>query len=168
MIFTPHIIVGATIGAKIHNFWLIIILSLVSHFVLDKIFHWEYSSNNKSLKSFRERRDFKSLSIFVGQIFIDALVGALIVFLCLKIKNLLDWNSLMYILVGCFFSVLPDIVLGISFLFRSSNFSQKYYTLHEKYLHFKKETEKEGKITFLGIFTQVLVVVISLLLLVVF
>ncbi|HNU96627.1 MAG TPA: hypothetical protein PK234_00115 [Candidatus Portnoybacteria bacterium] len=166
MILTPHILVGATIGAKIHNFWLIIILSMVSHFILDKIFHWEYSSNNKFFKKFRETGNLKSLFVFTGQTLIDAFIGLTIVFVFLKTKNLLlNFTLIKNILIGCFFSVVPDIVLGISLLFRNSDFSQKYHTFHNKYLHFEKKLEKEGAITFLGIFTQIVIMIISLLLL---
>lgn len=166
MILTPHLIVGATIGAKIHSLWLVIILSLASHFILDKIFHWEYSSGKNSFfRKFRETRDLKSLFMFVGQMIVDALVGLAIVFVSMKIKGLLDTESLKYVLIGCFFSILPDITLGTSFLFKNSTISKNYFIIHNKYLHFKREIEKEGKLTFLGIFTQIIVVVISLLLL---
>ena len=165
MVLTPHLIVGATIGAKIHNFWLIIVLSLISHFIMDKIFHWEYSSGNSRFKIFRETGDLKSLFVFIGQTAIDALIGILIVFFSIKTKFLLNLESLKYIITGCFFSILPDIILGISFLFRNSDISKKYFAFHKKYLHFKKGTEKEGIITFLGLSTQIVVIVISLLIL---
>jgi hypothetical protein len=165
MILTPHLIVGATIGAKTHNFWLIIVLSLISHFIMDKIFHWEYSSCNKYLKNFRESGDLKSLFVFIGQVLIDAFIGLTIIIVSLKIKNSLsDFIFIKNMLTGCFFAILPDIILGIFLLFGSSNFSKKYHAFHEKYLHFKKRIEKEGKITFLGVFTQILIVIISLLL----
>ena len=164
MILTPHIIVGAVIGAKIHNFWLIAILGLLSHFILDKIPHWDYT---QAIKKFLATNKFKYLIIFILKVFTDFVFGfiiAIIIFL----NSALPFNSLQYILMGVLFSILPDVVLGTSFLFKNSIIAQKYFVFHKKYLHFKKESEKEGVITFLGIFSQIIVIAISLLLLFVF
>ena len=49
MIITPHLLVGAAIGAKTHNLGLIIILGLLSHLILDKIPHWDYGEKLEKL-----------------------------------------------------------------------------------------------------------------------
>jgi len=160
MILIPHIIVGATIGSKLHNIWLVAILSLLSHFILDKIPHWDYI---QGMKKFLATNEFKYLIIFILKVSIDFVFGFIIVII-MFLNRTLPSDSLKYILVGAVFAILPDIILGISILFKKYSFSQKYFAFHKKYLQFKQEKEKEGKITFLGLFSQIVIIAISLLL----
>lgn len=157
MILLPHIIIGATIGAKTQNLGLIIILGLLSHLILDRIPHWDYSI--KDIKNFRETKNFKKLIINLIEIAIDGSIGLLIVFLVLWQKNLLDFNFLPFIFFGIFVSVLPDI-LGILSEIIDNNFLNAFTKFHD-FIHFKNQ--KEGKITFLSVFSQIIVIFISLL-----
>jgi len=161
MILIPHIIVGATIGSKLHSIWLIAILSLLSHYILDKIPHWDYTSGG--VKNFLATNQFKYLAVFILKVFIDFFIGFIIIIIMI-LNRTLPSDSLKYIFVGFLFAIMPDITLGASFLFKNSTFSQKYFAFHKKYLHFKHENEKEGKITFLGLFSQIVIIAISLLL----
>ena len=160
MILTPHIIIGAAIGAKTHNLGLIIILGLLSHVILDKIPHWDYTFSN--ILNFPRTKNFKMLTIDLIKIAIDGLIGLLIVFLILWQKKLLNFSHLPFILLGIFISVLPDIILGFLILFVPPHLSGKYFAFHHKYLHFKHK-QKEGKFTFPGLLTQILVIVITIL-----
>ncbi|MFH1971517.1 MAG: hypothetical protein ABIJ05_04005, partial [Patescibacteria group bacterium] len=50
MLETPHIIVGAAIASKITNPLLSIPISFVSHFVLEKVPHWNPHLNSETEK----------------------------------------------------------------------------------------------------------------------
>jgi len=161
MILTPHILAGAVIGAKTQNLGLIIILGIISHFILDKFSHWEYI--NYGIRNFRKNKSFKSLFFDLFKITIDGLVGLLIVFLIVWQNHLL--NNWSFILFGIFFSILPDILLGLMWILVSPTLSEKYMKFHHSFLHGPKDKEKEGKITFLGLITQILVIIISIIIL---
>lgn len=156
MILLPHIILGAVIGAKIQNLGFIIILGFLSHFIIDKIPHWDYSI--KGIKDFRETRNFKKLVITLIKIGIDGLIGLLIVFLTLWQKNMFDISYLPFILLGIFVSILPDLV-GILSEIISNSFLDIFSKFHDL-AHFK--TKKEGELTFLGISTQIAMVIFAL------
>ena len=157
MILLPHIITGAMIGAKTKNLGLIIILSFLSHFILDKIPHWDYSI--KGVKDFRGTRNFKKLVMTLIKIGIDGLIGLLIVSLTLWQSDMFNSDYLLFILFGIFASVLPDL-LGILSEIMHNNLLNIFAKFHD-FAHSKK-TEKEGKITFLGIFTQIAVIIFAL------
>jgi hypothetical protein len=162
MILTPHILVGAAIGAKTQNLGLIVILGILSHFILDKIPHWDYQC--LGIKNFKKTKNFKALFFNFLKIAIDGLIGLLIVLLVIWQKNILNLNYLPFILFGIFTCLLPDIALGFS-LFFSGKFAKKYIDFHHRFLHYFKNKEKEGKITFLGLSTEILVSVIAIIIL---
>lgn len=165
MIYAPHIVVGAVIGAKTHNLGLIVILGLLSHLIMDKFPHWEYSySIEPQIKKYRETKSFKLLIPIFFRVSVDALLGILIVFVAVWQKNLLDFDNLKFILLGIFFSILPDITLAASFILGSEKLMTKYFYIHKRFLHIKINKEKEGKITFLGLFIQIVVVMLALIL----
>lgn len=161
MIISPHLIVGAAIGAKTNNLGLIIILGLLNHLILDKIPHWDYSVF-KNLEIFKKNKNLKYLLKPFLKMFIDGFIGLIIVFLLIVFKNI-SFNKLLFIGLGIFFSILPDITLVLSNLFMPEKYNARYFSFHEKYLHSHKE--KEGKITFLGLATQILIITIFILLL---
>ena len=162
MILIPHIMVGAAIGAKTQNLGLIVILGILSHFILDKIPHWDYRC--RAIKNFRKDRNFKALFFDFLKIAIDGLIGLSIAFLIIWQKNILNLNYLPFILFGIFACLLPDITLGFSLLF-SGKFAKKYIDFHHRFLHYSKDKEKEGKITFLGLSTEILVSTIAIIIL---
>ena len=42
MIITPHLLLGAAIGSKFKQWPVIVVVSIISHFILDRIPHWDY------------------------------------------------------------------------------------------------------------------------------
>lgn len=42
MVITPHMLVGAAVGSKFGNPWLVFTLGLLSHYLLDALPHWDY------------------------------------------------------------------------------------------------------------------------------
>lgn len=161
MILAPHIIAGAVIGAKTQNLGLIVILGLIIHFIMDWIPHWDYAIF-KNLRNFQKTKKIKYfISPFI-KASIDSTIGLLIVFIVWQ-KNLFDF--LPFILLGIFFSWLPDIVNGFILVFAKDKFNKKYFKFHKKYLHYPENKQKEGKITFLGATTQIIIIIISCVLL---
>lgn len=159
MILTPHIIVGAAIGAKTQDLGLIVILGLLSHIILDKIPHWDYDLP-AVFREFRKNKKIKPLLSDFIKMAIDITIGLLIVFLIIWYKNFLNFDYLPFILFGIFISLLPDIILGFAFLFRNK-IAKKINKISD-FLHYKiNKKQKEGKITFLGLITQIIVIIIS-------
>jgi len=162
MIITPHLLLGAAIGAKIKNSGWIIFFGIVSHFILDRIPHWDYSS--KELETFSQNKSCKILFNFFLKIAIDGLTGLIIVIFIIWQKNIINPKYLLYILIGISASLLPDILLGFSKLFfNKSRVSRIYKNLHEKTLHNPKHIKKP---TFIGLGTEILVSIISILILI--
>jgi len=129
MILTTHALVGAAIGEKISNPWIIIIASLILHFFLDTFRHGEYLNQNSKW------RDFWKVAI-------DSAIGLIIVgiFIFFSDFSQIDIKN---VALGVFFSLFPDFLtllnwkLGVKFL-------KKYYDFHawlHKYPPFSKERD---------------------------
>jgi len=162
MIFTPHIIVGAVIGAKTQNLGLVIILGILTHIILDKLPHWDYPVR-KYTKNFKKTKKINSLFPLILHSVIDMTFGLLMVFFIVWQKDLFD--LLPFIVVGIIFSLLLDAIGGCVLLFATEDFTKKYLNFLHKYIHHPETKEKEGKITFLGLATQIIVIMISVFLL---
>ena len=50
MVITPHMLVGAAVGAQSPNVWAAFIFGLLSHFLLDMLPHWDYLDRLKITK----------------------------------------------------------------------------------------------------------------------
>jgi hypothetical protein len=124
MTLVTHELVGAAIGAKIHNPWLIIIFSLAMHFVLDTFQHGEYAESFDSKVAFKNTWWKVALDFFAGIIVI-------IVYLLIKRP---DVFAIKNIFIGVFFSIIPDFITLIYWKYRSA-FLKKYYAFHSKFLH---------------------------------
>ena len=159
MVLAPHIIVGAAIGNKIHNFWLVAILGIVSHFVMDQIPHWDHHAPDYII-SFKKTKRIKYLIKFLILMIVDGIVGLLVVVISLYFKNALNFYLLKFVIVGIFFATLPDILLGFSYIMDKYKISKDYIRFHH---FFHSKTQKEGKITFLGLFTQILIIIVALI-----
>jgi len=96
MILTTHALAGAAIGKNFSNPWIIIILSLIIHYIMDSFRHGEYLNRKSTL----ENTWWKvALDLF----FAMAIVGFFIIF-----KNPKP-SETFSILLGSFFSMLPDL-----------------------------------------------------------
>lgn len=160
MIFTPHIIVGAVIGAKTQDLGLIVILALLIHFIMDKLPHWDYSW--RGVKDFKKDKNFKAFFSDSLKMVADLTFGFLIIFLILWYKNILISDYLPFILFAIFISLLPDILYGFNWLLIGKS---NKFTRFIEYLHFPEDKQKEGKITFLGLSTEILTIVIAIIIL---
>lgn len=103
MILLSHMLVGAAIGSKIHNFWAIFFIGIVLHYAFDALPHWEYYFRSRANSITK-----KNLLIYAAKIAIDLLVGVFLVLFFAK--NSSYWS---FIVFGAFSSILPD---GLIFL----------------------------------------------------
>ncbi|MFH1129139.1 MAG: hypothetical protein V1686_00160 [Patescibacteria group bacterium] len=158
MVLLPHIIVGAVIGSKIDSFGLVALLAIIFHFILDQIPHWDYLTYQDAV-DFKKNKKIK----IILKTSIDVIAGLIVFFVCV-FNHQLDFRQIMLVVVGIFFSVLPDFIWGLSMIFNNKIFS-KYRDFNNK-INYK--SQKEGRPTFLELFTQIIVIAIALLLLFVF
>jgi len=129
MILTPHMLIGAAIGAHSPNAVIAFILGLGSHYLLDSISHWDYIGTLSDLKKPSNRK----------KIFFDLLISVFAIVLLLSFKP-----SINLLLIGAFAAVLPDGIELINFIFNIS-FLKPISNLHLKKIHNKKIlTFKEG------------------------
>lgn len=161
MIITPHLILGAAIGAKIKYLGWIIVLGLVSHLILDKIPHWDYGS--RAIRKFHRKKSCKTLFIFFLKLIVDGLIGLTIVLLIVWQKDMMKLEYLLFIFIGIFFSLLPDFLLGVaSLFFYNKKFAKIYIDFHHKILHNPNHIKK---LTLFGLGTEILVGLIAILIL---
>ena len=142
MVLTPHLLVGATIAARI-NLPLGLVLAFLSHYLLDFLPHWEYSIEN-----IQQRLWKKSLPEFL-KVFLDISIGTFLVFIISE--------NLVLAIVGGFLAILPDGLVLLSLIFPN-----KLLTLHDAFMR-KTHFLKDKKISlFWGIFSQSLVIAVAI------
>lgn len=120
MLTTPHLLVGAAIGAHFNNPMLVVPAAAASHFVLDSVPH---------LMGFIEVEDLdkKDVAFVIG----DVVLGVSLVYL-LSHNN--PHGELMWL--GAFCAMLPDFHHTFQVLFGPDKL-QRYDNLHLKF-HYKK------------------------------
>lgn len=116
MILLTHLLAGAVIGTKIKSLWLAIILSIISHYLLDLIPHSEYS-----IKNIEEKLWKKSYIDFI-KVFADFCLGISVIFL------LSDNSPQVYICA--FAAIIPD---GLALLSRALGL--KFLRWHDRFHH---------------------------------
>ena len=102
---TPHVIVGAAIATKIANPLLSIPLAFGSHFLLDRIPHWNPHLNTEMKKHGKPTK--KSSFIVVADVCTALFVGFFI-----ASKAMPDMAHAATILAASFAAVLPDVMEG--------------------------------------------------------
>lgn len=139
MLTTPHLLVGAAVGAQFHNPMLVVPMAAGSHFVFDSVPH---------LMGFIEVEDLdkKDLAFVVG----DVLLGlGLLALLTINRTNAdLLW-------LGAFCSVLPDFHHTFQVLFGPDKLA-KYNKFHLRF-HYKKPMK-----ILPGMATQIVTVLIAI------
>lgn len=145
MLETPHVLVGATIASKIPNPLISIPLSLASHFVLERIPHW-----NPHLNTEKEKygRITKKTKIFV---IIDSTLALILGISIALTKSSNFWQITNY-LFCCFFAILPDIVEAPYFFLNIEN------PLIKKWINFQKSIQVDVS-PIPGILTQLLTII---------
>lgn len=149
MLETPHVAVGVALATKFPNPWISLPLALASHFVLDKVPHWNPHTYTETKKLGRPSNQ----TILITAL--DASV-ALAVGLFFA-KSALPNQTLALTIIGAsFFSVLPDVSKYPFFLFKNLR-KGKY----KKWVDWERTLQVDTT-PFWGLLTQVLVFLCAL------
>ena len=144
MLETPHVVVGAAIATKVVNPFLAIPLAFGSHFLLDRIPHWNPHLNTEMKKHGKPTR--KSSIIVIIDVCTSLVLGFFI-----ASKAMPDTTHVATILFASFAAILPDAMEGpYFFLGIKSKFINKW-------IAFQKSIQVDTDII-PGILTQVLTI----------
>lgn len=148
MLETPHVAVGVAIATKFPNPWIAIPLSFASHFVLDRIPHWNphlYTETKKSGKPSKQSTRVALLDIALALILGSSFAWA----------ALPDWKMALLILACSLSSVLSDAV----------KYPYYYLKMRSKFMvawvNFERSLQVDTKGVFWGVVTQGLVILVS-------
>lgn len=120
MLETPHVAVGAAIATKIPNPFIAIPLAFASHFVLEKVPHWNPHLNTELKKFGKITR--QSTLIVAADVALSLGLG-----FGIAGQVMPDVNHASTIILASFASVLPDVVEGPYFFLRMrSRFIEKW------------------------------------------
>ena len=126
MLETPHVVVAAAIAVNVANPAFAIPLTLGSHFVLEKVPHWNPHLNTE-LKKFG-KVSAQSTNIVIIDSILALTFGSLVAYMMLPNVGLA-----LTVLLACLASVVPDLIEApYYFLHKNSDFIDK------KWIHFKK------------------------------
>ena len=145
MLIAAHSIVGGVVGEAIGHPIAALLLGFILHFVLDAIPHFDTTDGGKLTK--------RQL-IFIG---VDGSLG-LVIIIYLLLGHSIDPVSF---IAGSFGSLIPDLLDNVKFWekkFRVSKYGSKFHAFHGS-MEIIRLGWKHWK---LGVFTQVLVVLISI------
>jgi len=125
MLETPHVALGIAIATKIPNPWIAIPLAFTSHFLLERIPHWNPHLNTETEIFGRPTK--KSTVIVIIDVTISLILGFFIAY-----KSLPNSAQSVNILLCSFASVLPDILEGPYFFLGIRNkFLEKWISLQK-------------------------------------
>lgn len=147
MLETPHAIVGAVIAAKVGNPYLAIPLAFASHFVLDRVPHWNPHLNTE-IKKYGKPTLNSTILITLD------VVLALVLGFFMASTALPDQSRAIVIVLGAFAGVLPDVIEAPYFFLGYKN------KLLMKLLTFQKSIQVDTTIV-PGLLTQVVLVFAS-------
>ena len=119
MILTTHALAGAVVGKYVDSPWIIIILSLALHYLLDAVKHGEY------VETFDSKMAFKNTW---WKVVLDFSIGSIIILFIIHFNNF-ETATIKNIFLGMFFSMLPDGLTFIYWKFRWK-FFEKLYKFH--------------------------------------
>ncbi|MFY9457399.1 MAG: hypothetical protein WAP23_00480 [Candidatus Spechtbacterales bacterium] len=157
MLLASHILVGAAVAASTPNILLGLVFAFLSHFLLDRIPHWEYSID--PLKQIKTKGAKYCMPIF-RRVALDTTLGLIMLIVAVGFSRS-DVSLAVYIFGGVF-GALAD---GLSFLLFLapknailSKFLKYFYALHQKF-HF--DTKKSPPLR-IGIATQAIAILLAL------
>jgi hypothetical protein len=148
MLETPHVAVGVAIATKFPNPWIAIPLAFASHFVLDRVPHWNPHLYTETKKTGKPSK--KSTTIALIDIGMALILGSAFAYAALP-----DRGMALLILACSLFSVLSDAV----------KYPYYYLKIRSKFMvawvNFERSLQVDTKGVFLGIFTQVVIIIAS-------
>lgn len=144
MLETPHVAVGAAIASKFPNPFIAIPLSFASHFILDKVPHWNPHIITETKKFGRPTE--KSTNIIIVDSALALMLGSAIAY-----EVLPNVNMAISIMLCSFASILPDLIEFPYFYFKRRD---KFYTVWSS---FQKSIQTDTT-PFWGLLTQFIVI----------
>jgi len=147
MLSIAHGATGALIASKIPNPFISIPLILISHYIEDRVPHWDVGQGLSSRKKSRQ-------SAFLQELFFDFPLSILFIFIFFQFGHPFDFR----VWLGWFVALLPDF-LEFPYLF----LDMKFFPLN-KLADFHKLVHRSTSNKLLGLLPQILVVLLVLLL----
>lgn len=148
MLETPHVLVGAAIAVKIPNPLISIPLAFSSHFILEKVPHWNPHLNTE-IKKYKKVAK-ASTNIVIADVLLSLGSGFFI-----ATSAASDFSHAVWIILACFASVLPDVIEGpYFFLGLKSKFIKKW-------IDFQKSIQCDVSLI-PGLLTQVITIATSI------
>jgi len=145
MLETPHVVVAAAIATKIPNPLISIPLAFASHFILEKVPHWNPHLNTEKKKYGEVTKQSKTIVII--DVVASLALGGYIAYQALP-----DTTHAIVILAACLASALPDLIEApYYFLDKKSKFIEK------KWIPFKKSIQTDTSVL-PGLATQVVTI----------
>ena len=149
MLQTPHVVVGTAIAIKVGNPALALPLALASHFVLDRVPHWNPHTYTEAVKYGHPKKSTILLTIIdIGTAFALGL--------WIASQFLPDYRMSFLILLSAFASVVPDIAKYPFFLFKSLRRG-----LYKKYVEWERSIQTDVSF-YPGVFTQLAIIVVGI------
>jgi len=147
MLETPHVAVGAAIAAQIPDPMIALPLAFASHFVLDRVPHWNPHLNTEIRKYGKITK--KSRDLIIGDVILALVLG----FFIASQAQFTPSHGLV-ILLASFAAVLPDVMEGPYFFFNyKTNFIKKW-------INFQKSIQMDTS-PIPGLTTQAITIVAS-------
>lgn len=143
MLETPHVVVAAAIAYKIPNPLIAIPLALLSHFVLEKVPHWNPHLNTETKKYGKPTK--KSTLIVFTDAVLSIVLGGFIAW-----RVLPDTAHAATILAACFVATLPDLIEAPYYFLK-----QHSYFIEKTWIPFKKSLQEDA-LVIPGLLTQLL------------
>ncbi|MFH1182830.1 MAG: hypothetical protein V1690_01030 [Candidatus Moraniibacteriota bacterium] len=143
MILSTHFIAGAAVASKTDNPFLLLASTIMIHFILDVIPHWQYVYTAPELKK-RKIQLYITADIIVGPLLVAAFIGKT------------DIHRFLWLTLGGILCMLPDFFTVLSVIFPRSKLLKKMLDFHEyvqKYAHQDK---------MVGIVTQLAIIIIAI------
>ncbi len=150
MLETPHVVVGIALATKFQNPIIAVPLALASHFVLDKVPHWNPHTFTETMKSGHPSKS--TIAITLVDITIALISGLTFAYTALPNQTLA-----LTILTCCFASVLPDVSKYPFFLFKATR-----QGVYRKWVEYERSLQVETARPFLGILSQVVTILVAL------
>jgi len=148
MLETPHVALGAAIAIKVGNPYLAIPLALASHFLLEKVPHWNPHLNTEMKKHGHLTNKTKLI------IALDTTL-ALGLGIIVALKALPNSSLSILVIASSFASIIPDLLESPYFIFGVRN---KYI---QRWIALQKKIQIDTT-PFWGILTQVVVLLSTL------
>jgi hypothetical protein len=127
---TPHVVVGAAIATKVVNPVLSLPLAFASHFLLEKVPHWNPHLNTE-LKTNGKITD-KSMKLIIADSTLALFTGSAIAYSALP-----NYYHAVIILAASFLSVLPDVIEAPYYILKiKSDFIEKRWIPFQKSIQY--------------------------------